>query len=1145
MKAVLLRGLFFLHLLISLHQPAFAQGDNLRFEHIGFEEGLSNENVTAILQDSKGYIWFGTANGLNKYDGYTFTKYKFDPFDSNSVSQNLIYTIFEDKFGCIWVSTFEGLCKFDRATEKFTRYKPSPKTRFADPNIGVINEDSDGMIWVGSYSGGLCRFDRLTGKFLPEYFDLGYSKMPGDQAAGLKDAIFCIYKDKTGTLWVGNTTGLHKINLTAAKAGQASEVSFTHYQYDSTNPNSISSNFVTSVFEDKAGIIWVMTNNGLNRLDKNKGSFKHYQHDPKNIHTISSNYSSSWGGNGIKEDQQGNLWISTSKGLNKLNKDRALFTAYFHNPDDPYSISTDNIQNLEIDRAGILFAGSWSGKLNKVNLNDKGFGLRRNDPDNINSLSNNEVTSIVEDSAGIIWIGTYNGGLNRWDRKTNQFIHFRHDPTNPKTLRHDAIHAILDDRHGHLWVCNGDILSLFNKQTGEFTHYNSNEANYKEQDEFSIYSITEDRQGLIWLGTGNGIKNFDEKTGKFRHYYHSKTDFTGISDYTAIAIFADSRENIWVGYGSIATDRLNKRTGRIDHFKHDVQDSASISSNIVSSFHEDSKGNLWLGTWAGGLCYFNYQKEKFTTLTEKHGLPDNTVFSILEDSKNHLWLGTQSGLSRFDPVAKTFINYDYRDGLQSNIFAAGNRSRGAHCKGRDGTLYFGGNNGFNFFDPFTLKTSSTISPVVITQFKLFDKLVKGANESKEIVLNYDENYFSFEFSSLSYNNPNQNQYAYQLEGFDKDWVHSGSRRYAGYTNVDPGRYVFRAKGTNSDGVWNEKGTSIIIIIRPPWWRSWWAYTFYGAFFIAGIFFIDRYQRRRLINKERERTREKELEQAREIEKAYHELKNTQAQLIQSEKMASLGELTAGIAHEIQNPLNFVNNFSEVNTELIEEMQQELRAGKIDDAMVISNAIKENEEKINHHGKRADTIVKGMLQHSRSSNGVKEPTDINKLADEYLRLAYHGLRAKDKSFNVTMKTDYDENIRNINIIPQDIGRVFLNLYNNAFYAAPLPPPKESGVLRTEGGFKDPINKHEPTVWVSTKKVGDQVLISVRDNGPGIPQKVIDKIFQPFFTTKPTGEGTGLGLSLSYDIVKAHGGELNVETSESEGSIFKVLLPILSL
>jgi len=295
-------------------------------------------------------------------------------------------------------------------------------------------------------------------------------------------------------------------------------------------------------------------------------------------------------------------------------------------------------------------------------------------------------------------------------------------------------------------------------------------------------------------------------------------------------------------------------------------------------------------------------------------------------------------------------------------------------------------------------------------------------------------------------------------------------------------------------------------------------SFFGALgtFLMILFFLWRN------NKHKQKAKTK-------IEKAYTELKTTQAQLIQSEKMASLGELTAGIAHEIQNPLNFVNNFSEVNTELIGEMKTELKAGNDEEAIAIANNIAENEQKINHHGKRADAIVKGMLQHSRSSNGQKEPTDINALADEYLRLAYHGLRAKDKAFNAKFETDFDTNIGKINIIRQDIGRVILNLITNAFYAV-----SEKKKQASDG--------YEPVVSVSTKKIDDKVFVSVKDNGNGIPQKVVDRIFQPFFTTKPTGQGTGLGLSLSYDIVKAHGGELKVETKEGKGTEFIIWLPV---
>jgi ligand-binding sensor domain-containing protein/signal transduction histidine kinase len=843
MKIIYKTTILFLLLLFSFGRNSKAQNESLRFEHMGTEEGLSSDNISVIFQDSKGYLWFGTSAGLNKYDGYTFTKYQFDPFDSNSLSQNSISTIFEDKYGAIWVGTSEGLCKFERFTEKFTRYKPLPNAKFSDPNISAINEDTEGMIWVGNHSGGLCRFNSKTGKFLPENFDLDFRQLPGDQAI-LHDDITCIYKDRVGTLWVGNNFGLHKINLIKTKAGQPSRISITHYQHDPENSNSLSSNTVGSVMEDKAGIIWVATNNGLNSFDRNTGIFKRFQHDPRNNHSISSNNLVFFEGKGIKEDEEGNLWISTNKGLNKLSRDRTVFTPYFHDPNNAYSLSTNFIFALEIDRTGVLWAGSWHGKLNKANLNRKAFGLRRNDQNNTNSLSSNEVTSIREDSSGIIWISTYGEGLNRWDKKINQFTRFRHEPGNPKTLKYDTVQAILEDRHGHLWICNEDVLSQLNKQTGEFTHYNSNAANYKEKHERFIYSVTEDHEGLLWLGTGNGIKSFDEKTGEFKHYYYNRADTNGISDYTARTVFADSRGNIWIGYGSVATDKFNKRTGRFTHYKHDQHDSTSISSNVVNSFFEDSKGNLWFGTLSGGLCYFNYQKEKFTTFTNKNGLPGNTIYSILSDDQNYLWLGTGNGLSRFDPVVKTFTNYDYKDGLQGNIFAAGgggDLDRGACFKGKDGTLYFGGNNGFNFFNPLGLKADTHIAPVVITQFKLFDKLIKGANESQEIILDYDQNYFSFEFSSLSYFNPAKNQYAYKLEGIDKEWIFSGTRRYVGYTNINPGTYTFRVKGTNNDGIWNKRGRYIALIIHPPWWRTWWAYTLFVLLFAGIIYAFFRYR----------------------------------------------------------------------------------------------------------------------------------------------------------------------------------------------------------------------------------------------------------------------------------------------------------------
>jgi signal transduction histidine kinase len=462
---------------------------------------------------------------------------------------------------------------------------------------------------------------------------------------------------------------------------------------------------------------------------------------------------------------------------------------------------------------------------------------------------------------------------------------------------------------------------------------------------------------------------------------------------------------------------------------------------------------------------------------------------------------------------------------------------GAAFTAPDGEIYFGKQDGYNSFLPGKLKISRSKPQLYFTALWLDNKqvlpdrtgiLTRSLDQTKEIRLHHDQNVFTISATSVDFRNAADIRIYYKLENYDADWRITQPEDKITYFKVPPGDYLLRIKTPNSvNNDWVEK--SIKVVILPPWWATWWAYCIYAILLVALGVFVHRYQKASVIRAEREKARVKELAQAKEIEKAYHELKTTQTQLIQSEKMASLGELTAGIAHEIQNPLNFVNNFSEVNTELINELEQEAEKGNIEEIKTIAKDIKSNEEKISQHGKRADSIVKGMLQHSRTSSGLKELTDINTLFDEYLRLAYHGLRAKDKSFNTKLETSFDNSIGNINIVPQEMGRVLLNLINNAFYAV-------------DEKQKSAASSYEPTVAVSTAKENGKVQMRIADNGNGIPQKILDKIFQPFFTTKPTGQGTGLGLSLAYDIVRAHGGEIKVETREGGGSEFIVELPI---
>ncbi|MEO8116604.1 MAG: ATP-binding protein, partial [Bacteroidota bacterium] len=467
-------------------------------------------------------------------------------------------------------------------------------------------------------------------------------------------------------------------------------------------------------------------------------------------------------------------------------------------------------------------------------------------------------------------------------------------------------------------------------------------------------------------------------------------------------------------------------------------------------------------------------------------------------------------------------------------------------------VWFAGSGELIHYDNHIQKSIATDFPALIRRVSLIgtDSVINDglpfAGSEQQPSLLYNNNSLRFEYAATSYDNPTANQYQYFLQGFDKDWSGWTAETKKDYTNLPEGSYQFHVRAKN---IYKQISLEAIynFEVLPPWWRTWWAYTLYVIIFLTAISLLIRWRissihQEKIILEKKVIQRTAELRSEKEkVESTLSELKSTQAQLIQSEKMASLGELTAGIAHEIQNPLNFINNFSEVNKELIGELKVEIKKGNIEEVNTIADDIEKNEEKINHHGKRADAIVKGMLQHSRSSSGQKEPTDINALCDEYLRLSYHGLRAKDKNFNATMKTDFDASIGKINIIPQDIGRVLLNLLNNAFYAV-------DEKQKTGDSF------YVPTVQVVTKKLNDKIEIIVSDNGKGIPQNIIDKIFQPFFTTKPTGKGTGLGLSLSYDIIKAHGGELSihsvhnegsggkVESVENEGSEFKIILPL---
>ena len=1099
----------FLSILIVIFQTLFTPvSAQLNPDNLSFYTESEGVYINDIITDRSGVVWIATNNGLVRYDGYEYKHYDVDPKDPKTMGSILPYKLFEAQDGHIWIGCTDLLCEYNPETKTFKNFNIAKLTDFPSGSILVIltiNEDLEGRI----YFGVLNTIDYNSGTQSIFYKDKNkeqFQRLESPNKVEIK-SVYQATADKLGNIWIIATNGFFRIDKN--KNIYKENWPLVDFQTDKYN---------STIKSDAKGNIWITSNDNVHSIlsvwNPITGKIKSYTLKP--VNEKDPLYLSE-----MEKDKKGNIWIGTNKGLGYFDLKKEQFQL-LKESEDPKMAKTEIIC-LHLDSFDNMWMGTPSqGLLRYTNRAElKSYVYKKEDK---NSITFGWVNKMFEKEDGKVWMVS-DKGLNVFDSKDNSLTPYPYS-------------VIIS---GFEWYNTIGEFSpneiLIQTNTGYFL-FNTSNKTYKKTmldpklAKLHIFNLKMDSKGNQWYCTTNGafLKIKNNKT--LQHIDLKKLPGCNAVSNSVNTIYDDSKLGIWL-LTENGLFQYNNDTAKVQRYGFDQKKGDVLKSQNINSLYVDKGGILWVGTWNGGLNKYNIKTGKIKYYTIKDGLPSMGIQGILPDEKNKaLWLSTFEGISRFSLKEEQFNNFSMEDGIQGRLFADG-----SNLKTSNGLMIFGGQNGITFFNPNDITKNSTPPKVFITDFKIGelsifasnDSLAKNVPNKKEnMVLKFNQNNISINYIGIHYANPASNKFVYKLENYDDNWREVGGVRTAFYYNLPPGDYIFRVKAANSNGVWNQTGASIHFSITPPWWRTWWAYAIYGLLFIIVVFLIDRFQRKRLIEKERLIAKEIELAQAKEIEKAYHKLKETQSQLIQSEKMASLGELTAGIAHEIQNPLNFVNNFSDVSMELIDEMEAEMAKGDTAEAKIIASDIKQNLEKINFHGKRADGIVKGMLQHSRSSSGIKEPTDINKLADEYLRLAYHGLRAKDKSFNATMKTDYDETIGTINVIPQDIGRVILNLITNAFYVVD-EKKKQIG------------EDYEPTVSLSTKKVTDTVQVSVKDNGNGIPQKVLDKIFQPFFTTKPTGQGTGLGLSLSYDIVKAHGGELKVETVEGEGSEFILQLP----
>ncbi|WP_445381556.1 two-component regulator propeller domain-containing protein [Robiginitalea sp. IMCC43444] len=1070
-----------------------------------------------MTQDHQGNIWM-TSEGLMKYDGENFIDYSHisvEKDDINSINLECIYT---DRDGIIWIGSKDrGLIRFDPVTETHTyfQHKKGDPGSVASNAIKSIVQDHDGGLWIGTLE-GLDYFDTKTNQFQNVF---GNS---ADEKILSSGEVRVLYVDRSGTLWAGvgnpfyfgnmSEGGLYQIDIKTKKVKRYS---------NSPDPNSLVDNRVTAILEDSKGNFWVGTaEDGLHIMDRQTGDFTRYPYDPRNPEKLSRPPLKElhYGADHIRfivEDIKGFIWIGTiGNGINRydpLNK-----TVSHFGPSEkgvqklPWNHFWSHLQTKD----GLLWVGGWlfepgddkAGALMKIDLSP--IGLFEGE------LGMGRIQSFIEDNAGNIYMISGNN-LVQADNLGNEKIVFQFNDSNQAILS-----DIVKDETGNFWISSNRGLFCYSPETNLLKSFFIDEKASPGQGN-QLNTLEFISADSLIVGARNGLYLFHKKQEKFTEIPLSTQNRT-ISNPNCTKIFIDSKNVIWLSFRDDGLKRLDLSTNEVVDYPV-----RKDSLDWVNTIYEDEYNHLYIGNNQGGLHKYDRIKDRFSLVKDQTGLlnEDTQIFGISRTRDSILWLSNLKGLIKYDLVSNKAF-------MLSEIWGVPFPNTSTIYKSSNGNLYMGKDGpGYIKFRPEELEKSKDVDKKpFISSFRMDGKLMPISERAQEnqLIFSHNQNNIILTLGYVNFDTGFRNTtFQYKLENYDEQWREARKEEKISYFKLKPGDYNFTFKVIDIYG--ETLANSLSFKVRPPWWFTWWAYCIYGLLFALAVWATHRFQKAKVLRQEREKIKDRELAHAREIEKAYSELKQTQNQLIQSEKMASLGELTAGIAHEIKNPLNFVNNFSEVSMELLEEMQQEIKEGNLKEAGEIAKDLTQNLEKIVGHGQRADGIVRSMLLHSRSSDGKKEPTDLNALANEYLRLAYHGLRARDKSFNAAMETDLDPKLPKVNVVPQEIGRVLLNLFTNAYQA--VSDKKQDA----PSGF-------EPRVIVKTRRTSLGVEITVMDNGKGIPEAIRDKIFQPFFTTKPTGQGTGLGLSLSYDIVKAHGGDIAVESEENAFTKFTINLPL---
>lgn len=1066
----MLKNIFFVLMTLWLFtQNITAQkipvSNNLKFKNISLEDGLSQSSVLCILQDRNGFIWFGTRDGLNKFDGNTFKVYRYNALDSTSISNSYIKTLFEDQHGSLWVGTANGLNRFNSKKDNFTRFFFTENLQGERDEIWDITDRDENYLWI-STNEGLRKFNPSTEQYeLSSTMDNNIQIPPGST----RD----ILPTNDGNLWVKY---VGKVVFADMETG-----SIKSYPLPGTINSEDNVHSKSCLFEDNKGNIWLGFESGLAMLNKSADQFEFFKLPDSDEVAIPHAVRN------IAQDENGTLWIGTYKGLFLLAKENTDLSHFIHDENDPNSLTQNSIYSIYPDLKGDIWIGTYAGGISYFNRN---FDLFRHYSPGINNtkLNYKVVSGIIENPNGDLWIGTEGGGVNYYHAKTGKYSYYTHDSNNPNSLSANNVKAILRGKDGNLWIGTHDEgLNFLNPpaHSNMFKKIRHDPNNNNSLSDDRVIELYQDDKDKIWIGTsGGGVNVLDSKT----------LTITRLADKNKVIgdiVFSINQgvepEFLLAGgeNGLAAIDLNTYEIAPINFRKNNIQ---QVSGGGVLCTYIDKNKNIWIGTEGDGLYQFNPKTGSSIRYGTAEGLPNEVIYGILPDDMDNLWLSTNFGLSRLNLSTKTFKNFDASDGLQANEF-----NYGAYFKNKKGELYFGGVNGFNRFDPARITSNTYIPPVAITSFRVNNNpYLHLLDSKKKIVLNHDQNVLNFDFVALSYSQPNKNQYAFMMEGFDTEYNLVGNQKTATYTNLDAGTYTFKVKGSNNDGLWNEVGDQITITIRPVPWKTWWAYLLYCLLGLTIFFIIRKYSLQRIRDR--------------------NQLKNERLEKQRIEEVNKLKlELFTNISHDFRTPLTLIMG----------PLKKMIKRGKGD------SEVQEQHKTMYRNANVLMQLINQLLdfRKTESGNTKLQASEHNVVTFvKEIKLAFKGLaenRHIDYSFSASSE--------NISLWFDKImlKKILFNLLSNAFK------------FTQDGGA---INIQITRVNKSLAAMPEgYVKIAVSDSGEGIPKENIKRVFERFYQY---GErfGTGIGLALSRSLVELHKGVIKVRSAEKSGTIFTVFLPL---